>query len=122
MISSTRSRVVAATSARPFITFETVGTDTPASAAMSAIVTLPEAVLPEDDDSALVGMAAVYGRSRVVSPVHRDVGGGRRARSKKSAGPQKLSAPVGAVACPKHSAAKDPRVVASRCQAGLSGG
>jgi hypothetical protein len=33
-----RRRVSGATSARPFMTFETVGTDTPASRAISAIV------------------------------------------------------------------------------------
>ena len=36
---STRTRVSAATSARPFSTFETVGTETSAAAAMAAIVT-----------------------------------------------------------------------------------
>src|SRR6478736_6089864 len=38
MISSTRRRVSGATSGRPLITLDTVGTDTPASRASSAIV------------------------------------------------------------------------------------
>src|SRR4029078_9009790 len=40
MIARTRSEVVSATPQRPLITFETVATDTPASAATSPIVTL----------------------------------------------------------------------------------
>src|SRR5690606_22480932 len=39
MICCTRLRVAAETSARPLRTFDTVGTDTPAEAAISAIVT-----------------------------------------------------------------------------------
>ena len=43
MAVSTRFRVSGATSDRPLMTFETVGTDTPACAAMNAIVVpLPE--------------------------------------------------------------------------------
>src|SRR5436190_23413554 len=38
---STRARVAGATSARPLMTFDTVGTDTPAAPATSAIVTRP---------------------------------------------------------------------------------
>jgi hypothetical protein len=38
MIDSTRLRVSADTSDRPLITFDTVGTDTPARSAISAIV------------------------------------------------------------------------------------
>jgi hypothetical protein len=38
MTASTRSLVSGATSARPLITFDTVGAETPASAAMRAIV------------------------------------------------------------------------------------
>src|SRR5690349_19829727 len=38
MIASTRRRVSGATSGRPLITFETVGTDTPARRAISATV------------------------------------------------------------------------------------
>src|SRR6185295_10739427 len=38
---STRARVAGATSARPLMTFETVGTDTPAASATSAIRTRP---------------------------------------------------------------------------------
>jgi hypothetical protein len=41
MSASTRARVAAATSVRPFSTRETVGNDTPASLAMVAIVARP---------------------------------------------------------------------------------
>src|SRR6266511_1517110 len=41
MIASIRLRVVGATSVRPLTTFETVGTETPASSAIRAIVTAP---------------------------------------------------------------------------------
>ena len=39
MTASTRARVLSATSGRPFNTFETVGTETPVSAAIRAMVT-----------------------------------------------------------------------------------
>ena len=48
MTSSTRARVTAATSVRPLSTLETVGMETPASAAMRAIV----AVVPGSSGSA----------------------------------------------------------------------
>ena len=47
MTASTRRRVSGDTSARPLITFETVGTETPASAATSAIVAVPGRRLEE---------------------------------------------------------------------------
>src|SRR5688500_2534063 len=61
MIASTRSLVWAATSVRPFITFETVGTDTPASTAMSAMVIFPDTGPPAAEGSAFADMPAVYG-------------------------------------------------------------
>src|SRR5699024_6191316 len=60
--SSTRARVEGATSERPFSAVDTVGTDTPASAAIEAIVARGRAagaVLPPDSSGAPPGADAV---------------------------------------------------------------
>ena len=59
MAVSTRFRVSGATSDRPLMTFETVGTDTPAWAAMNAIVVpLPERRFLGDTVDAMTGSVA----------------------------------------------------------------
>src|SRR5258708_35266426 len=87
MSASTRMRVAADTSARPFSTRETVGTDTPACSAMVAIVARPGRCLP------LVTIAILPGvRPKVTKPAAgpgypgRDAAQRRRARAGASDG------------------------------------
>lgn len=63
--SSTRSRVCGATSDRPLITRETVGTETPANRAIIAMVTF----LPFSEPTVTLSSGGNYGRRRLSQQV-----------------------------------------------------